>query len=84
MDKIKMVTDDGSEIELYVVEQTRVSGTDYILVTDSEDDEATAYILKDISEEGSADAVYEFVDDDGELESVGRLFSEMLEDTDIV
>lgn len=51
MDKIKFVTDEGETVEFYVEEQTRVNGTDYLLVTDSMDDEANAYILKDSSEE---------------------------------
>ena len=46
MDKIKFVTDEGETVEFYVEEQTRVNGTDYLLVTDSMDDEANAYILK--------------------------------------
>lgn len=44
MDKIKFVTDEGETVEFYVEEQTRVNGTDYLLVTDSMDDEANAYI----------------------------------------
>ena len=35
MDKIKFVTDEGETVEFYVEEQTRVNGTDYLLVTDS-------------------------------------------------
>ena len=34
MDKIKFVTDEGETVEFYVEEQTRVNGTDYLLVTD--------------------------------------------------
>ena len=33
MDKIKFVTDEGETVEFYVEEQTRVNGTDYLLVT---------------------------------------------------
>ena len=44
MDKIKFVTDEGETVEFYVEEQTRVNGTDYLLVTDSMDDEANAYM----------------------------------------
>ena len=47
--KITFVTDDGGKEEFYVEEQTRINGVNYILVSDSKDDEANAYILKDIS-----------------------------------
>ena len=58
MDKIKFVTDEGETVEFYVEEQTRVNGTDYLLVTDSMDDEANAYILKDSSDETDPEADY--------------------------
>ena len=47
MEKITFVTDDGGKEEFYVEEQTRINGVNYILVSDSKDDEANAYILKD-------------------------------------
>ena len=53
MEKITFVTDDGGKEEFYVEEQTRINGVNYILVSDSKDDEANAYILKDISTSGS-------------------------------
>ena len=74
MDKIKFVTDEGETVEFYVEEQTRVNGTDYLLVTDSMDDEANAYILKDSSEE---------TEDDVELEAMSKVFSQMMDDVDI-
>ena len=81
MDKIKFVTDEGETVEFYVEEQTRVNGTDYLLVTDSMDDEANAYILKDSSEETEAD--YVMVEDDVELEAMSKVFSQMMDDVDI-
>ena len=76
MDKIKFVTDEGETVEFYVEEQTRVNGTDYLLVTDSMDDEANAYILKDSSEETDPEA-------DVELEAMSKVFSQMMDDVDI-
>ena len=36
--KIRLVSpDSGQETELFVLEQTRISGVDYLLVTDTED-----------------------------------------------
>ena len=49
MEKVKFELEDGNEVEFYVEEQTRVNGRDYLLVSDSQDDEAQAYILKDMS-----------------------------------
>ena len=39
--------------------------------------------MKDLSADGEADALYEIVEDDGELEAVSRVFEEMLEDVEI-
>ena len=53
MEKIKFQLEDGTEAEFYVEEQTRIGGVAYLLVSDSQDDEATAYIFKDVSEDDS-------------------------------
>ena len=45
-----------------------------------EDEEAEAYILKDTSDAASEEAVYEFVEEDSELEAVGKVFSELMDD----
>lgn len=44
--KIKITAEDGEIIELFVIEQTRLEGINYLLVTETEDEEAEAYILK--------------------------------------
>ena len=73
-------------LEFYVLEETRINGVNYILVTESDDEESEAecYILKDVSKDGDADAIYVAVEDDDELEAVMRVFEELLEDTEIV
>ena len=74
----------GEELEFFIIEETRINNMNYILVTESEnEDDSEAYILKDLSEEGSEDAIYEFVDDDSEIEFIGNIFAELLEDIDI-
>ena len=85
MEKIVFTTEDNEEVSLYIIEQTRINGINYLLVTESDEDdeEAEAFILKDTSSDSDAEAVYEFVEDDTELESVGRIFGELLEDIDI-
>lgn len=70
MEKVKFELEDGNEVEFYVEEQTRVNGRDYLLVSDSQDDEAQAYILKDMSAGSDTVARYEIVEDDVELEAI--------------
>ena len=86
METITITAEDGEKIELLVVEQTKVNGINYLLVTEdeSDDEEAEAFILKDISREEDKEAVYEFVDDDDELNSLAEIFSELMDDTDII
>ena len=80
MEKITFVTDDGGKEEFYVEEQTRINGVNYILVSDSKDDEANAYILKDISTDTDAEAEYVMVEDDTEFDAVSGVFASMLDD----
>ena len=68
-----------------MVEETRLSGINYLLVTDAEDDEeeGSCYILKDMSKAEDADALYEFVEDEEELEDLMKIFGELLDDVNI-
>lgn len=85
MEKIRLFIDDQEKpAEFYVLEQTRIGGFSYILVTDEEDGDGEAWILKDLSGDGEAEAVYEFVEDDNELQAVGAVFANMLDDMDLV
>ena len=83
--KIVMVTDAGEEVEFYVLEETRINGMNYLLVTDSEedDDEGECYVLKDISKADEEEAVYEFVEDDDEIDYLFKIFTELMEDMDV-
>lgn len=77
---------DGESVEFYVLEETRINGMNYILVTDCEDDEdGECYILKDTSKDDEDEAVYEFVENDAEIEYMFKIFTELLsgEDTEI-
>ena len=72
MEKIKFIPDGEEEAaEFFVLEQTRLQGVNYLLVTESaeETEDADAYILKDLSADEDTEAIYEFVDDDEELRS---------------
>ena len=83
MNKIEF-TPVGQEetVGFFVVEETRIAGVSYLLVTETEDDEADAYILKDLSKDGEPEANYVFVEDEAELEAVSKIFVELLEDVD--
>ena len=86
MEKIEFCPDGGEKVEFYVLEQTRLGGCDYILVTDSmdsEEEEGDALILKDISAPEDKEAIYEIVEDERELDAVAEIFSDMLEDIDL-
>ena len=83
MEKIIFTPEDGEQGEFFVLEQTLLGGINYILVTDSQEEEAEALILKDMSGQGEAEALYEIVEDDSELEAVSKIFQEMLEDVEI-
>lgn len=84
-EKIVFIDDDGNEIEMFVIEETRINNVNYILVTegDDESEEAEAYILKDIADDEDEEAVYELVEDESEIDYIGKIFSELLEDIDI-
>ena len=84
MEKIKFMSEEmNEEVDFYVLEQTKVGGVSYILVTDSEDDDAECLILKDTSGEIQSESVYEIVEDDVELSAVLKVFEELLEDVEI-
>lgn len=83
MEKVIFTFDDNETVEFFVLEETKINGFKYILVTESEEDEAEAYVLKDLAPEDSAESIYEMVEDEDELEMVSALFAELLEDVDI-
>ena len=69
---------------MYVLEETRIHGKDYLLVTDApEDEDGECYILKDVSGENDSEALFEFVEDDRELDGVMGTFEELLKDADV-
>ena len=86
MEKLTFVTEDQESVDFYIIEETRVNGINYLLVTEyeyEEDEEAEAYILKDTSKAEDTEAVYEFVESEEELDAVSRIFAELLEDMDL-
>lgn len=84
MEKIVFQLDDNTQEEFFVLEQTKVSGNTYILVADSEGEEAQCLILKDTSAPEDVESVYEIVEDDVELTAVLKVFEELLEDVEVI
>ena len=81
---ITMVTDSGESVDFYVLEETRINARSYLLVTDApEREDGECYILKDMSGQQDAEAVYEFVEDDSELDALMKVFEELLSDADV-
>lgn len=86
MEKIVFTGENGDAIEFYVLEKTTLGGCDYMLVTDSddEDEDGEAYVLKDLSKTEDSEGIYEIVSDEDELQAVGQVFANLLEDIDII
>ena len=76
------ITIDEEDIDLYILEQTRIGGINYLLATEEETGDGEAYILKDLSQDGEEESILEFVEDDDEFDAVAGVFSQMLDDVD--
>lgn len=83
-EKITFRPEGEEPVEFYVLEQTRIGGHNYILVTDVEEGDGDALILKDMSQDGEEESIYDVVSDDEELEAVSGVFADMLEDIDLI
>ena len=70
------------ELELYLLEQTCINGTTYLLAAEEEEEDSVAYILKEVQTEDE-DVIYAMVEDDVELNAISKVFAEMLDDVDI-
>ncbi|MCM1567874.1 MAG: DUF1292 domain-containing protein [Roseburia sp.] len=84
MEKITFNPEGEDPVEFFVLEQTRIGGYNYILVTDFEEGDGEALILKDLSKDGEEESVYTIVSDDEELAAVSNVFENMLEDVTFV
>lgn len=83
LEKITFRPENEEPVDFYVLEQTRISGFNYILVTDVEEGDGDALILKDMSQDGEEESVYVIVSDDDELDAVAGVFASMLDDVDL-
>lgn len=81
MEKITFTPDTEEEaIQLFVLEKARLGGVDYLLVTDREEGDAQALILKDVTADHGNESTYRIVSDDKELDAVASVFENMLDD----
>lgn len=81
---IPFVIEDGTEVELSIIEQTKINGVNYLLVTETEDEteDADAFILReDLMQE--EEVVYTIVEDETEISALSKVFGELLEDIDL-
>ena len=83
MEKIIFTPEGEEPIEFYPLEQTVIGAKTYLLVTDEEDGDGEALILRDDSDIKDEEAVYVIVDDDLELDAVAGVFRKLLSEDGI-
>lgn len=76
--KIKFITDENQEVEMFVIEEAKLNGNTYLLVSESEEDDGVGYIMKQVEGDNS-DVSYVIVEDDREIDAVADLFEELLD-----
>lgn len=84
MEKVTFQKNETETVEYFVLEQTRISGVNYLLVTDVEEGDGEAVILKEIS--AAEDEIGGYTDDltEEEFEAVVPIFENLLEDVDLI
>ncbi|MBR4966528.1 MAG: DUF1292 domain-containing protein [Lachnospiraceae bacterium] len=80
MEKITFQAVGEEPVVFYVLDQTPVAGVNYILVTEDEDGDCDALILKDLSSNEDAEADYVIVEDEKELNAIASIFENLLDD----
>lgn len=83
MEKLIFQKNDNEQAEYFVLEQTTISGRTYLLVTDTEEGDGEALILREESVDGD---LLGYTDDltDDEYEAVLPIFENLLEDVDFI
>ena len=78
-----LVSENDENIVFNVIEETKLNGINYILVTSTDEESDECYIMKDISSPHNEEADYIFVEDDNELEAVFDIFEKIMAEDDI-
>ena len=76
--RIQLLSENDENIELNVIEETKLNGVNYILVTSADEESDECYIMKDISSLDEDEADYIFVEDDDELEALFDIFEKIM------
>ena len=85
MDKISLVSTDSAQAEeFYVLDEVKLGGKMYLLVTEEEEGDGMSQILRDDSEKDSEESLYTVVEDENELSAVLLLLSDKLEELGIL
>ena len=84
LEKITFHADGEEPVDFYVLEQTRIGGVNYILVTDVEEGDGDALILKDMSDDGEEESAFTVVSDEEELSAVADVFQNMMDDIELL
>ena len=84
MEKVTFQKNEKETVEYYILEQTRISGVNYLLVTDTKEGDGEAVILKEIS--AADEEIGGYTDDltEEEFEAVVPIFENLLEDVDLI
>ncbi len=84
MEKVTFQKNEKETVEYYILEQTRISGVNYLLVTDTKEGDGEAVILKEIS--AAEDEMGGYTDDltEEEFEAVVPVFENLLEDVELI
>lgn len=83
MEKITFTLDTDETVDFYVLEQTKLSGCQYILVTEEPEGDGEALILKEVPGDKNGETVYEVVEDETELQAVADVFESLLDDVSL-
>lgn len=84
IEKIRFNPEGEDPVDFYVLEQTMIGGINYILVTDFEEGDGEALIMKDVSKDGEEESVFAIVSEEEELSAVAGVFENMLDDVQFV
>lgn len=84
MDRISFVTDTGETESFRVLDEARLGGRSYLLVSDDGEEEGIAMVLRDDADPGSEESLYVPVEDEEELSAVLLLFEDTLEEMGIL
>ncbi len=86
LDKLTFTSEDGEKQEYYIIAGAESEGVEYLLVSEENEEDAEAIILKYITEknsDGEEEAVYEMVTDEDEIAKVIPAFESVLGDISI-